>query len=487
MKNMKSVLYLSGIQRPATSNQQPATSIAEPQMKKLLTAIFICTLALTAAVVACAGVSPQEAARLGGEDLTPMGAERAGNAAGTIPPWTGGITTPPTGYTKEATHPNPYAGDNILHTVTVENLQEHEQFLSNGQQALLHAYPKSWQFNVYPTHRSASYPDAVYNAVKANATSAQLIVDGKGGVANASVGPPFPIPQNGVEVVWNHNLRWRGLRVSYTNGVAAVTRQGRYGIIYSAVEAAFPYAFPPDSPFRSKYPNLMLALRTKVIQPAQLAGEGTLILEPIDQTRSPRKVWTYNPNLRRVLRAPFFAYDEPVPNTDSLQTVDDLGLFNGPPDRFEWHLLGKREIYVPYNAYRLDSAQVKYDAILLTKHINPDLARYELHRVWVVEGNLKPEMEHVYSRRVFFVDEDSWKILVEESYDKQGNLWRVGEAHPINFYEVPLLDDTLRVFYDLKERRYLVEGLDNNLRQRRFRYNADPREFSPNALIYYIQ
>lgn len=455
-------------------------------MKYFLIAFIMYTLVFSSAM-ACAGVSEQEAARLGGQELTPMGAERAGNAAGTIPPWTGGITTTPAEYKPEATHPDPYAGDKVRHTVTLKNLTEHEQFLSAGQQALLRAYPETWQFNVYPTHRSASYPDAVYDAVKANATSAQLIVEGKGGVANSSVGPPFPIPQKGVEVVWNHNLRWRGMRVSYTNGVAAVTSRGRYGLIYSAVEVAYPYAFPPDNPFRRKYPNMMLALRSKVIQPAQLAGEGSLILEPINQTRFPRKVWTYNPNLRRVLRSPFFAYDKPAPNTDSLQTVDDLGLFNGSPDRFEWRLLGKRELYVPYNAYKLDSAQVKYDDILLTRHINPDLARYELHRVWVVEGKLKPEMEHVYSRRIFFVDEDSWKILVAESYDLEGNLWRVGEAHAINFYEVPMMEDTINVFYDLEERRYLVKGLDNHLRQPRFRDHADPREFSPNALIYYIR
>ncbi len=143
--------------------------------------------------------------------------------------------------------------------------------------------------------------------------------------------------------------------------------------------------------------------------------------------------------------------------------------------------------FVPYNAYRLDSAQVDYDHLLLPGHINPDPARYELYRVWVVEGNLKPGKEHIYSRRVFFVDEDSWNILVAESYDQRGNLWRVAESHVINYYEVPLLSDTLQVYYDLQERRYLVKGLDNHLRQRRFRDNADPREFSPNALIYYIR
>jgi hypothetical protein len=231
----------------------------------------------------------------------------------------------------------------------------------------------------------------------------------------------------------------------------------------------------------------MFAFKSKIVQPELLAGEGSLIIEPLNQTDDPRKAWVYSKGLRRVVRVPYAAYDYPVPNTENLQTIDEVGLFVGPPDRFEWKLLGKRELYVPYNAYRLHSDAVTSSDILRPGHINPELARYELHRVWVVEGTLKPGQRHIYSRRVFYVDEDSWQIVVADSYDKDGRLWRVAEAHMVNYYDVPVLLSTLEVFHDLKEHRYLATGLDNSRNTYHFSEGADPREFSPNALLYYIR
>jgi len=454
--------------------------------QKLLLCSLIFLTASLVAVTALARVSPEEAARLEA-DLTPLGAERAGNAAGTIPPWTGGITTPPLGYEPGDHHPDPYPEDATLFTVTAANVEKHAAHLSEGQKALLAAYPDTWRMPVYPTHRSASCPNWVYEASKANALTAEVVLEGKGGVLNATITSPFPVPRSGVEVVWNHNLRWRGVHVARSNGVAAVTRLGNYGIILAEQEVGVPYGAPWLTPFKEAYPNVILALKSKIIQPALLVGDGSLIIEPLDQTNDPRKTWTYSQGLRRIVRVPYAAYDFPVPNTENLQTIDDLGLFNGPPDRFAWTLVGKQELYIPYNAYRLHSDQITYSDILRQGHINPELARYELHRVWVVEGTLKPGQRHIYSRRTFYVDEDSWQIVVAESYDKDGQLWRVAEAHLVNYYDVPVLASTVEVYHDLKERRYLATGLDNNRNMYRFSETVDPREFSPNALLYYIR
>jgi hypothetical protein len=187
------------------------------------------------------------------------------------------------------------------------------------------------------------------------------------------------------------------------------------------------------------------------------------------------------------VRDPTIGYDFASRNTDGLRTVDDFELFNGPPDRFEWKILGKKELYIPYNAYRLHGAGVGSDELLLRSHIAPELARYELHRVWVVEGTLESGMQHVYSRRVFYVDEDSWQIAVADSWDPQGELWRVNEAHALNYYDVPVHWSTLEVFYDLRERRYLVEGIDNDRTVHRFSEGGDPRDFTPIALLYYVR
>src|SRR5262245_11584244 len=454
-------------------------------MKLLIYPLLFVAVAFVS-VSAFAKVSPKEAARLDA-DLTPLGAERAGNATGTIPPWTGGITQPPPNYEPGDHHPDPYPNDAILFTITAANIAAYAAYLSEGQKALLAAYPDTWRMPVYPTRRSASYPDWVYAASKANALTAEVVVEGKGGVLSATITSPFPIPQSGLEVVWNHNLRWRGIHVARSYGSAAVTRLGNYGVILAEQEVGIPYGSPQITPFKEAYPNVMLALKSKIVQPELLAGEGSVIIEPLNQTNDPRKAWIYSKGLRRIVRLPYAAYDYPIPNTENLQTIDDLGLFNGAPDRFEWKLMGKRELYLPYNAYRLHSDSVTYSDILQRGHINPGLARYELHRVWVVEGTLKSGQRHIYSRRVFYVDEDSWQIVVAESYDQGGQLWRVAEAHMVNYYDVPVLLSTVEVYHDLKERRYLATGLDNGRNMYRFSEGADPRDFSPNALLYYIR
>jgi hypothetical protein len=174
-------------------------------------------------------------------------------------------------------------------------------------------------------------------------------------------------------------------------------------------------------------------------------------------------------------------------DTDNLRTVDEFDMFNGSPEHYEWRLLGKKELYIPYNAYPIHSDEVGPRDIVRPRHINPALARYELHRVWVVEGTLKPDRKHIYKRRVFYLDEDSWQIALADNYDADGKLWRTSEAHALNYYEVPVQWSTLEVYYDLKEQRYLVSGLDNQRTPYRFSDEADPREFSPNALGFYIR
>lgn len=433
------------------------------------------------------GVLGTAADEFPGPNLTPVGAERAGNAAGTIPPWTGGITAPPDSYIKGYHETNPFPADKPLFQINAANAQQYAQQLSPGQLALLAKYPDSWFMNVYETRRSASFPDFVYAAIGENASSAKVLMPDRGGVEGARVSSPFPQPKSGVEVVWNHNLRFRGLRVNRMEGGAALTRSGRYTLVVSRQDWGFPYGLPYPVPFTERYPNVLLAVKSKVLAPSLLSGDGTLVFETINQTGDPRKVWLYPRSLRRVLRSPLFAYEIPAGNTDGLRTVDDFGLYNGAPDRYEWTLLGKKEMYIPYNAYGLHGPRVGPDDIVRAGHINPEHARYELHRVWVVEGRLKSDARHIYSRRVFFVDEDSWQIAVADSYNMDDELWRVNEAHAINYYTVPVLWSTLEVYHDLLAERVLINGLDNLYSPYDFRAESDAREFSPNALIYYLR
>ncbi|HDY83229.1 MAG TPA: DUF1329 domain-containing protein [Halieaceae bacterium] len=420
-------------------------------------------------------------------ELTPVGAERAGNEAGTIPAWDGGLRGPIPGYRPGKRLADPFADDPVLFTITAANQQMYAEYLSDGQKAMLTQYPDSWHMNVYASRRSASYPDYVYDAFKTNAATATLIAEGRGGVENSIVTSPFPHPKQGVEVIWNHNLRWHGIHIIRTDGMVAVTRRGNYTLILQDEEWAIPYARRRDSEASALYPNLLLAFKQKVFAPGFITGSGTLVHEFLNMNIAQRETWIYSPNLRRVLRMPFSGNDTPASNSDSLTFNDEGDMFNGSPSLFTWTLLGKREMYIPYNAYRLHSDEFEADDILEKNHINPDHARYELHRVWVVEGKLKKSQRHQYSRRVFYVDEDSWQIAAADNYDTSGKLWRVSEGHMINFYHVPAPWYTLRVFQDLKARRYLVRGLDNQRRAPRFDDDINPRLFGPNALAFYVR
>ena len=449
-------------------------------MKKNITISLLTglTLTLLSITTSQAAVTESEAARLG-QDLTPMGAIKAGNADGTIPAWDGGITTPPAGFNPGDHHPDPYATDKLLYTITAQNKDQYTDKLTAGHLAMLDTYPDSFKLNVYPSHRSASFPQRIYDATLVNASKATLVDDGNG-VSDAIIGIPFPIPASGGEVIWNHLLRYRGETVGRWIAQAVPTRSGKYTLVKFEDEFDVLYS-KPDAKF-AELNNIILYFKQKVIAPARLAGFILLAHETLNQVKQPRAAWTYNTGQRRVRRAPNVAYDNPGTASDGMRTSDQFDMFNGAPDRYNWELVGRKEMIVPYNAYKLHSNEVKYKDILTPKHINPELARYELHRVWVIDATLKEGTSHIYSRRTFYIDEDSWQILAVDQYDRRGNLWRVSEGFPINYYDVPTLWSTLEVHTDLQAGRYLAIGLDNESRMYDFNLSRTAKDFTPAAL-----
>lgn len=405
-----------------------------------------------------AAVSPQEAAKLG-TSLTPFGGEKAGNAAGTIPAWTGGITQAPAGYQGSGKHHvDPFADDKPLFTITKANLQQYRANLTPGQIALFEAYPDTYQMPVYASRRSGSAPQWVYDNTAKNALSAKLL-DGGNGFADAFGGIPFPIPQNGVEALWNHIARYRGTYIVRRASEVAVQRNGSYSLVTSQQEAMFKFYDPKGS--YANLNNILFYYLSFTRSPARLAGGAVLVHETLDQVKEARQAWGYNAGQRRVRRAPNLAYDTPISAADGLRTADDTDMFNGAPDRYDWKLVGKKEIYIPYNNYKVTSPQVKYKDLLQVGHLNPAFTRSELHRVWVVEGTLKPGARHIYSKRTLYLDEDSWQAAVVDQYDGRGELWRVSLAYLKNYYELPTTWSALDVFHDLQARRYHVQNLDN--------------------------
>jgi hypothetical protein len=448
-------------------------------MKKLsspsVLLLAVCTA--LASTAARAAVSPAEAARLGA-DLTPLGAETAGNADGTIPAWNGGILTPPAGYKVGDHHPDPFAADKPLYTVTPANLGQYEAKLTAGSVSLLKAYA-DYKLIVYPTRRSANNPQRIYDATRANATTGTLANNGNS-FENAIVGAPFPIPASGMEVMWNHLARYRGVAASRHIAQAAPTRGGSYTLVQFEDEFLFNYARPGLT--AAQLENILVYYKQAVTAPARQAGTILLAHETLDQVKEKRSAWVYNTGQRRVRRAPDVAYDNPGTAADGMRTSDQFDMYNGAPDRYDWKLVGKKEVIVPYNSYKLHSDSVKYSDILKPLHINQDLARYELHRVWVVEATLKPGASHIYKRRTFYVDEDSWQILAVDQYDSRDQMWRVSEAHCINYYDAQVFWSTLEAHTDLIAGRYLVVGLDNETKMYDFSIKRTPADYTADAL-----
>lgn len=438
----------------------------------------LCSTLLFSASVTVAAISEADLARLG-NDLTPVGAEKAANAAGTIPSWDGGLATPPAGYKPGEHHRDPFANDKPIATITASNLSEYQDRLTAGHIALLKAYPSTYKLPLYPTHRSAAYPQRIYEATKKTALTARLANHGSG-IEGAAIGIPFPVPQNGLEAIWNHLLRYRGESAVRYIGQAAPLRNGSYSLVEFEDEFWFNYVRADATP--ENLENTLLFYKQTVVAPARLAGSILLVRETIDQVKEPRSAWVYNTGQRRVRRAPNVAYDNPGTASDGMRTSDQFDMFNGAPDRYEWKLVGKKEMIVPYNSYTLHSDKVKNADILKPLHINQDLTRYELHRVWIVEATLKPGTSHIYPRRTFYLDEDSWQALVVDQYDSRGQLWRVSEAHCISYYDVPTFWSTLEVHTDLQAGRYLAVGLDNENKIYDFSIKRTAADYTPAAL-----
>ncbi len=447
-----------------TANATPTILERTPPrvgLRKLTIASMTAILALTGPALigsASAAVPEEVAARLG-QDLTPMGAEKAGNEEGTIPAWTGGITEVPANVTfdpEKDLHPNPFPGDQPLFSITAADMADHGDKLTPGYKALFQTYP-DFRMDVYQTRRTCAFPESVYEANRRNATATKLTAEGNG-VTGGTYGMPFPIPSQGLELIWDHTLRYRGFKLTRQFAAAPVTRGGDYTLQIVQDEAIIQWSNPAFSKVEDLN-NVSLYYISNTIAPARSAGNIILVHETIDQSKEGRAAWAYSPGTRRVRRAPNIAYDNPGFNSDALSTSDAFDGYNGAPDRYDWRLVGKSERFIAYNTY--DAALVPIRELIRPGHLNPDHVRYELHRVWEVEATLRKGTRHVYSRRVFYIDEDSGQIAASELYDGRGELWRVQEVHTLNYYHVPLCGSGAETVYDLQNGRYLALGMRN--------------------------
>jgi len=442
------------------------------------TTFLVSALAISAIATSALAKVPEAQVNRLGQDLTPMGSEKAGE--GDIPAWTGGLQTVPSNvsYQPGDKLANPFESDPIKYTITAQNMGQYEALLTPGYKAMLQTYP-SYKMNVYETRRTCAFPDRYYEATKRNAQVGEL-VGGGSGVSEAIFGTPFPIANNALEMIWNHTLRYRAFKVVRQFAAAPVTRGGDYTLQIVQDEAILAWS-DPSKQRAEDLNNISIYYIANTIAPARAAGNVILVYEALNAQAQPRQAWQYSPGTRRVRRAPNIAYDNPGTNSDGLSTSDAFDGYNGAPDRYDWTVLGKNVRLVSANAY--DGESAPYRDYLQAMHLNQDKVRYEARRVWEFEAKLRPNTRHVYARRVYHNEEDAWQISSAELYDGRGQLWRMQELHQIQRYNVPLCGSAGEIVYDLQAGRYLALALQNEEPPvNYFADELDPSRYTPNSI-----
>ncbi|MEO1292067.1 MAG: DUF1329 domain-containing protein [Pseudomonadota bacterium] len=436
-------------------------------------------LSLLAKGSVCAGALPAIAfaacSSLAIAQTTPFGAEAGANADGSIPAYNGGLSATTSNGSQFS---NPFAGDQMILKIDQSNVDQHAARLSAGQIAMIKRH-SSYFIPVYQTRRTFRIPDSALQTAVSEAGGISLVNNGNGlsGLVKSTI--PFPNPKSGVELIWNHLFRYQTPAWERNYAQAPVQSNGAYTLQRLTDVIAYRSGLPAGGDNE----NILAKFLQVIKAPARLEGNVLLVHDTLDQVKEPRSAWVYNAGQRRVRRAPNIAYDGPGTAAEGMRTTDDFGMFNGAPDKYDWNLVGKREMYLPANSYSLVDPSKSYTDVIGDKHLNQALTRYELRRAWVVEGTLKSGERHIYGKRVFYFDEDGYQIKLGDQFDNRGELWRVKEGH--NAIESTGMFEMIvgEPIYDLQSGRYIVLSLLNEERpQFRLNTRASDGDFTPSAL-----
>jgi hypothetical protein len=427
---------------------------------------------------ALAKVPAEKAAELDGPKYTCMGAEKAGTPGG-VAEWSGKFVGTWPGQSKKSGYePGPYKDEKPTITITAANMAEHAAKLTEGQKALLKQYG-NYKMLVYPSHRDFANAPWVCETVKKNATTSEVVHDGLG-ITGISGAIPFPFPQSGLEAIWNVINPHRAWTEQSLYDIANVYANG--SIAWGRIK--FMTLDPGRDPQkRGSYQDKIGAyFFQSYLLPERDKGFTAVGYQPNDFSKDATSSWQYLPGLRRVRQAPEVGFDYPVPPA-GMRTVDDDYVFNGSPERYSWKLIGKKEFYIPYHNFKLQDPALKYKELITPNTINPDYVRYEPHRVWVIEGTLKPGVRHIYAKRVLYADEDTWMAMWADNYDARGQLWRTAFAAYFYSQESKAFHRGATIYHDLQSKAYEAGYLNNEQADgsRKINIPLNPGQFSPEA------
>ncbi len=386
------------------------------------------------------------------DEYTRMGAEMNGNASGEITAFEGakGLTCP-SDYKLGQYLPNPYKGEKPLFRIDHTNVDQYKERLAPGQIKRLKTN-KDFYMTVYPTHRNMEFCDEFYIATQKNKGTARL--DERNILQDFSGGVAFPDPKNGTEAIWNVKRPYTGDDAIATECRRVVSRSGK---IKKTVRTTKVLNYD-ERRIKSKLENpdeLSYKILAYYSYPADEKGTTYLTYGYLDDDRL-EDAWIYLPTLRRTRRAPTLTGGGQL---DGESTMDDLGFeFRGPVNDWNWKLLGKKELYIPVNNYDMWEIGTTDEEECLPGDINPTRLRYELRRVWVVEGTPREGLNHPYGKRVGYYDEDAWQPAVADRYDTRGDLWRMMEVYTAYDYCQKMRVVPAIIYLNLESGRYELQG-----------------------------
>ncbi|QBR03296.1 DUF1329 domain-containing protein [Paraburkholderia pallida] len=407
--------------------------------------------AIAAALLVAAGTAVAD-------DLTPAGAERAASQDGLVPAFSGRQATP-SGWEWGKFRGDfwKHKNEKPLYSIDAANVDKYADKLTPGQIQLIKQM-KGYRMDVYPSHRECELPEFAEQNSKANLTTAKLASDGQTVQAALLPGVAFPQPKSGAEAILNYETRYRGEGIEWSPVVTAISPHPGSG---DWIDVVGPQAFYFPAGKEGKttpqdVDQFNLGAYFSVDSPAALAGQAIVQRQYFDKDS---ETYYYFPGQRRVRRMPAYTHDAPLIGFENQYLIDEVNMFNGSIDRYNWKLVGKKEMIVPYDDFGMYDFKGKLHDVATPNGVSAEHRRYEVHRVWVVEATLKPTARHVASKKVFYLDEDSWLALVGEDYDAQGKLWKVRESYPIPVWELGgTCDNEPFAQYDLNSGRYLVDG-----------------------------
>jgi hypothetical protein len=390
--------------------------------------------------------------------LTPFGAERAGNADGSIPAWTGGSVDP-----NSAVDILVFTDEKPILTIDASNMAQYQSLLNPGTMAMM--TKSGYSIQVYPTHRTAAAPQYVYDNIARNVTTAKLNPNGgRLGFTGGYGGVPFPIIDTsdplvgGAQLIWNHLTSWGGFCTSVPFSQTFASSAGQLVLAEGNFNRFRSPYYDPNGSLES-FNGYLTQVHLYFKAPAGFNGQEVITWHTANVEANSDITWELLNGQGRVRKAPDEQYDNPNPYSNGISNFDESSAFYGNPSQYDWNYIGKQEMYIPYHCNAVNFAAP--EVLFQSKFLSPDIVRWEKHRVWVVEATLHPGIRNVLSKRRFYIDEDTWFIVLGESYDGGGNMVK---ANNLLLRSVPALPGTIQTcstVFNLQTGDYVCAGTFN--------------------------